>query len=165
MAEALTHDRILELFKETDRRIDRISDTLGTFVEGLVQPKVPELFRERGIEVSEIHHNIQIKKTGLQVAEIDLLLVNAEYSVAVEVKTTLKVQHVDGHLQRLDRLKDNPIRTIKGTTLLGAIAGMSVAEGADKYACRKGLYVLRQKGEIMEIVNDEGFRPQEWQTQ
>ena len=123
-----------------------------------------ELFRKRGIEVSEIYPGVQIKKKGLHVAEIDLLLVNSEYSVAVEVKTTLKTQHVDDHLRRLDRLKDNPTRTIKGTTLLGAVAGMTIAGDADKYAYRKGLYVLRQKGEIVEIANDEAFKPREWQT-
>ena len=62
----------------------------------------------------------------------------------------------------LKKLKKNPIRTLKGTTLLGAIAGMRIEEQADKYAYRQGLYVLKQKGEVVEIANDDKFKPREW---
>ena len=148
--------------KEFDKKIGEISGTLGRFVEGLVEPKLLELFRNRGIEVTEIYHNVEIHKKGMEEAEIDLLLINSDYSIAVEVKTTLKVSDVDDHIKRLEKLKNNPIRVLKGTTLLGAVAGMRIEEQADKYAYRQGLFVLKQKGEIVEIANDNKFKPKEW---
>ncbi|CAN2044196.1 hypothetical protein GMMP13_120030 [Candidatus Magnetomoraceae bacterium gMMP-13] len=40
---------------------------------------------------------------------------------------------------------------------------MSFAEEADKYAYRRGLYVLTLVGEnMLTIVNDNKFRPKEW---
>ena len=39
---------------------------------------------------------------------------------------------------------------------------MVINKGADKFAYRNGLFVLRQSGEIIEIANDESFRPKEW---
>ena len=92
-------------------------------------------------------------------------MINADYSIAVEVKTTLKPVDVDDHLHRLDKLKKNPIRSIKGTTLLGAVAGMKIEGHADKYAYRQGLFVLKQKGEIVEIANDAKFQPKEWKIE
>lgn len=95
-------------------------------------------------------------------AEIDLLLVNSIYSVAVEVKTTLTIGNVNDHIKRLERLQANPIRTIKGTKLLGAVAGMNIKQEAEEHAIQNGLFVLKQKGEIMEVANNKEFRPHEW---
>lgn len=152
-------------FKETDKKIGRIAGTLGSFVEGLVEPKILELFRQRGIDVTEIYPNIVINKKGLEDVEIDLLLANLNYSIAVEIKTTLRVADVNEHLIRLNKLQKNPISPTRGKILLGAIAGMRILESADRYACRKGLFVLKQKGEIMHIANDIKFRPREWIVQ
>jgi hypothetical protein len=47
----------------------------------------------------------------------------------------------------------------------GAVAGMIVEDEADKYAYKKGLFVLRQKGNIVEIVNDNKFQPKVWEVE
>lgn len=149
--------------KEFDKKIGELTGTLGKFVEGLVKPKLLEMFRQKGIDVTDILHNVEIHDAkGQKETQIDLLLINAAYSIAVEVKTTLNVEGVKEHIKRLDRLQKNPKRYVKGTILLGAVAGMVIQEDADKYAYRKGLYVLKQKGEILEIANDNKFKPRKW---
>ena len=54
--------------KEFDERMKKLDgkfgNVLGAFVEGLVEPKLIELFQNRGILVTEIHHNIQIHGKG-----------------------------------------------------------------------------------------------------
>ena len=42
---------------------------------------------------------------------------------------------------------------------------MIVENNADRYAYQNGLYVLRQKGNIVEIVNDTKFQPKEWKVE
>lgn len=42
---------------------------------------------------------------------------------------------------------------------------MIVEQDADRYAYKNGLYVLRQKGNIVEIVNDPSFKPKEWRVE
>ena len=186
MADQLTYEKVLELFKETDRRFNKnlikglnesrkefdermkkldgkFGNVLGSFVEGLVEPKLKELFIARNIPLREVHKNIEIyNDKNEKQAEIDLLLVNKEYSLAVEIKTTLTVEDVKNHIQRLDKLQKYPIRTILNTKLLGAVAGIKIESNADKYAYRQGLFVLKQKGEIVEIANDDKFQPKEW---
>jgi hypothetical protein len=49
--------------------------------------------------------------------------------------------------------------------IYGAVAGMIVEGEANKYAYKKGLFVLRQKGNIVEIVNDFKFKPKEWKVE
>jgi hypothetical protein len=47
--------------------------------------------------------------------------------------------------------------------LVGAMAGMVVPEEARKYAQGKGLYVLEQSGDIVEVAEaPEGFKAREW---
>jgi hypothetical protein len=49
---------------------------------------------------------------------------------------------------------------LSGTRLLGAVAAMIIDQNADEYAIKHGLYVLKQAGNVIEIVNDESFTPQ-----
>ncbi len=46
--------------------------------------------------------------------------------------------------------------------LLGAVAAMVLPDNVGHYAWRKGLFVLAQTGDIVEICNDARFEPQVW---
>ena len=93
-----------------------------------------------------------------------MLLINSNVAVVVEVKSSLSIDDVNEHLERIEKIrKVSPKRIdLSGVTIYGAVAGMIVEGEADKYAYKKGLFVLRQKGNIVEIVNDFKFKPKEW---
>jgi hypothetical protein len=151
--------------KEFDKKIGELTGTLGRFVEGLIEPNILNMFREKGIFVKQTYNNVKIyNEKNEKETEIDLLLINSDYSIAVEVKTTLNIEAVNEHLSRLDRIQTNPPKGTKGTILLGAVCGIRIDEQADRYAYRKGLYVLKQKGEIVKIANDDKFKPKEWKV-
>jgi hypothetical protein len=44
----------------------------------------------------------------------------------------------------------------------GAVAGIEINEGVDRYAYKKGLFVIRPSGDTVEIVNDAQFQPIVW---
>ena len=159
---------------ETDKKIDRLSEEIGRVnkavgdltgkwgksVEGLVAPGAVRIFRERGIEVHQTHTRIEAHKND-DTMEIDVLVVDDEYAVAISVKSTLKVEDVDSHLETLAKFhKFFPYLADK--KILGAVAGVVIDEGAGKYAYRKGLFVITQAGENIKILNDEKFKPKEW---
>jgi hypothetical protein len=148
--------------KEVGKRVDDVTDTLGRFAEEQVRPKILELFRARGIELEETYPRVRVEKNGQYLLEIDLLLVNTIYSVAVEVKNTLRQKDIDDHLERMQKLQQTPSRTIKGTTMYGAVAGMIVTDEVANYAIKKGFYVIKPKGDTVEISNKADFKPKEW---
>ena len=150
--------------KEFNKKIGELTGTWGRFVEELVKPKSVELFRNRGIEVTTIFPGVIGKKDNEDFYQIDLFLINDTQAIAVEVKSTLKVVDVDEHLERLEKIRKYPPKRfdLKGVKLLGAVAAIIIDGDADKYAYKKGLFVLRQKGNIVEIVNDRKFKPKEW---
>lgn len=87
--------------------------------------------------------------------------------MVVEIKSSLSVEDVSEHLERLEKIQEvTPKRIdLSGVTIFGAVAGMIVEQDTDRFAYKKGLYVLRQKGNIVEIVNDPSFKPKEWKVE
>ena len=150
--------------RETSRKVGEITDTLGRFAEHQVRPKILELFRSRNIELEETLSNIVIQREGKFWMEIDLLLVNSIYSIVVEVKNTLRQGDVDYHIERLEKLQKAPNHVVKGTTMYGAVAGMIIAEEVQRYAIKKGLFVIKPKGDSVEISNTSDFKPKGWEV-
>ncbi len=164
-----TADELRESRKAVDIDIRRVSkqiadlgDSLGKFAEEQVRPRLVEMFREKGVYMEEIHSNIVVERNGQYLLEIDLLLVNTIYSVVVEVKHNLKQKDVDEHIERLEKLQLSPSRSIKGTKMYGAVAGMIVNKEVERYAIKKGFYLVKPKGDSVEISNANDFKAKTW---
>ena len=154
-------DKLLtEKFLESKRMVDRLTGKWGTFVEEFVAPGVIRIFNERNIKLNRITRGFKAKRNGTQI-EIDILGVNEEYVVLVEVKSTLSVDDVNEHLARLGKFKTF-FPEYRDYKAIGAVAGIVIEQGADRYAYKKGLFVIAQSGESVKILNDEKFKPAVW---
>ena len=138
--------------KEVNKSIGRLTNRLGEFVEEAVRPAAVKLFRERGIDVHEVHQNISVKRDG-EGLEIDLLVVNNDDAVVID--------DVNDHLKRLEKMK-RLMPHYSGYRILGAVAGMVIPENVAVYSVRKGLYVIGQNGEHLELRNEESFAAKVW---
>ncbi len=161
-----TDKRLEKQFRETDRRIKELSNLFttqwGKLVEALVEPGVLELFQKRGIDVYYASTRVRKKdKDGRVLAEIDILLEDEREAVVVEVKTTVTPEDVDEFLEKLSKFKEI-FSKYRDYRVYGAIAGISFDKGSDRYAYKQGLFVLRSKGGVIEIANDEKFKPKVW---
>ncbi len=145
---------------ETCRRVDALTGKWGRFVEGMVIPAAKTVFAARGIPVHGVNQRMSRTRNGRHM-EIDVLVVNRTHVVAVEVKSTLSVADVREHLDRLATFKEFFLE-YRDYAVIGAVAGMVIEEGVDRFAYRQGLFVLGQHGETVRILNDDGFRPAAW---
>ena len=93
--------------KAVNTSIGRLSNRLGEFVEEAVRPSAVRLFRERGIDVHEVHQNVTSNREG-SAFEIDLLVVNNQDVVAIECKSNLSIDDVNEHLERLEKNQTLP---------------------------------------------------------
>ena len=169
MAEALTFEKVWQMFQETDRKFqetDRkfkelgikfgdLGNRLGEFVEEMVKPACVRLFRERGIVVHEVHSRT-IFTDGKRTMELDLLVVNDNELVAVECKSRLTQEAVERHLVRLSDIKSMAPKYEK-MKIYGAVAGLVIDGDARELAERSGLFVLAQSGDSVTILNPDGF--------
>jgi hypothetical protein len=150
------------MIKATNKQLGAQGNRLGEFVQEMVRPAVVGLFRARNIPVHQVVPNITaFDDNGQFRSEIDLLVVNSETAIAVECKSHLSQADVDEHLERLAIFKDC-FPQYSALTILGAVAAMVMSAEVGRYAYRKGLFVLAQSGEMMEIRNGEGFVPAQW---
>jgi hypothetical protein len=170
-------------FKETDARLDkRIRETdaqikkttkeirqlsalfntqWGKMVEALVEPNALKLFQERGIQVRYVYRRVKSQFNGRSM-ELDILLENENEVVVIEVKSALKVNDVSNFLVQLELFLEFFPR-YRNYRIYGGVAGLSIAEGADRYAYRQGLFVLSAAGGgVASIKNDPSFRPKDF---
>lgn len=156
-------------FSKTDKQLKALAkqlgehgNRLGEFVEERVRPAVVKLFQARGLPVHQVQSNLVAYGDDRQSRmEIDLLVVNTDTVIAVECKSRLSCEDVDEHLVRLASFKDC-FPQYKPYTLLGGVAAMVLAEDVSRHAYRKGLFVLAQSGDGMEIRNEAPFEPTSW---
>ena len=154
-------------FQETDRRIREVNQQIGNlggkwgrFVENMVAPACETLFLNRGIPVHQVSQRVKKRLDG-KTLEIDVLVMNEHHVLVVEVKSSLGVDDVKELIENLRTFRQF-FPEYSQKQLYGAVAGIEIESGADKYAYRQGLFVLAQKGEAVAILNDLDFQPKGW---
>ncbi len=147
-------------FQETSKLVSNLGGQWGLFVENQVAPACERVFGERGIPVQMVSQRVK-KRRGGDTLEIDVLVVNAGHVVVVEVKSSLSVEDVREFLEDLGRFREF-FPEYADWQVHGAVAGMRIEDGADRYAYRQGLFVLAPTGDTVKILNDARFQPKSW---
>jgi hypothetical protein len=146
---------LLESQKETDRKLQKVSDMLGGM--GQNQGDVAEEFffnslvddpHLGGIHFDDISKN-ESKQRGKLQEEYDIVMTNGDAIGIVEVK--YKAHEND--LSKLDRKMRN-FKTLfpvyENYKLYGAIASFHINDDAKKDALERGFFVLQRKGEVVQ---------------
>lgn len=151
-----------QLINATNGKLGKLGNRLGEFVEGLIKPSVVRLFQERGIMVHKVLRDIEASNPNLGLAtQIDLLAINLDTCILIEVKSRLSPEDINDHWERMNKFK--PLfPEYHDKRVLGALAGMVMADEVVKHAYRKGFFVIGQRGEDAVILNDEQFQPSVW---
>ena len=161
-------ERLLkEQGQETDRQIREVNKKIGDlggkwgrFVENMVAPACETIFLKRGIPVHQVSQRVK-KRLDSKTLEIDVLVTNENHVLIVEVKSSLGVNDIKEMIEDLGKF-NTFFPEYSQKQLYGAVAGIEIEEGADKYAYRQGLFVLAQAGETVSILNDSTFQPKNW---
>ncbi len=155
--------RLVELNKASKRAVravDALTTRWGRFVEQLVEPAIVGLFQSRGIDVAQVASRVRSRKQGLAM-EIDIVAINGQEMVAVECKSRLSYDDVNNFISKLERFK-LAFPQYNNFRLYGAVAGIEINEGIDRYAYQKGLFVIKPSGDSVEIINDVNFQASAW---
>jgi prefoldin subunit 5 len=157
--------------KETGRKIDDLGkqmgglhNSFGELAEHLVAPSIAEKFNVLGYHFDSIAPGGKkiMGVRGKVLAQIDLLLENGEYSVAVEVKSRPKEEDITKHITRLETLRQYMDKHHDSRIICGALAGAVFPEIVKEAAIEAGFYVIVQTGDTMQIETPQGFTPREW---
>ena len=168
MAEMRAESRARE--KRIDREFRKAKELFtgkwGMLVESLIEGNLVKQLNKRNIQVHDTDKRVHgcILTTDSQgrkqqkKCEIDIIAQNGKEVVAVEVKTSLNKKDVDKFLETL-KLFTQYWPGYKDNTVYGAVAYLRVQSGAEVYAEKKGLFVIRATGDSSSIVNRPNFKP------
>ncbi|MBF0343747.1 MAG: DUF3782 domain-containing protein [Nitrospirae bacterium] len=150
-------NRLEKMVAQTTNAVDKLTGKWSNFVVGLVLPATKKMFQERGFDIKNIFKGAQSSVEGAEM-EIDIMAVSNQYIVAIEIKSTLGIDDVNQHIERLTKFK-LAFTIYADQIVIGAVAGIVINEGVDKYAYRNGLFVVGQSGDTVKILNDNKFVP------
>ncbi|TAG51524.1 MAG: hypothetical protein EAZ27_13560 [Cytophagales bacterium] len=151
-------------FKKVQKQLSEFSDTLGRLAEEQVKADLSRKFQNWGIPVHAMTTHFVQQNDNLDfIYEVDILIYNTDYVVAIEVKNNLKKDDIDEHLVRMTKLQEFPLPATKGKIVLGGVAGMIIGNGLEKYAESTGFFVIKTSGDSIKIANNKKtFKPREW---
>jgi hypothetical protein len=164
---------IRELQKETERTLNKaiestertlnkaiggLGNTLGSIVENILTPGLPQKFKKLGYKFDRI---ASYKFAEGVYAEIDGMLENGTQAIAVEVKTTLRHADIDNHLIRMEKVRKHADEHGDKRHFMGAIAAINTDDSTKKYALKNGLFVIEPSGEDVKVTKPE-TEPRVW---
>jgi hypothetical protein len=142
---------------ETERTLNKaiggLGKTLGSLVEHILIPGLPQKFKKLGYSFNRI---ATYKFAEGVYAQIDGMLENGEQAVAVEVKTTLRQSDIDDHLNRMEKIRKYADEHGDKRKFMGAMAATITDEATKNYALKKGLFVIEPSGEDVKVTKPEG---------
>jgi len=122
----------------------RLSNKIGSIIESIVIPKIVDKFNEKGFHFDSVSTQTEFLKeeSAGNLTEIDALLENGKFVIAIETKTDMKISDVNKHIKRIEELRSHP--RFKGKKIYGAFTTAISREKPVNYALDKGFYVLLQ---------------------
>jgi flagellar biosynthesis GTPase FlhF len=155
----------LQTIDRLDKQMGELHNRFGELAEHLVAPGIISRFNDLGYHFNDtIAERVKIlDSSGRKIlTEIDLLLQNGDYSIAVEVKSRPTEKDIGHHQRRLEILREHMNRRKDRRKIRGGIAGAVFSEGVKEAVIEAGMYVIEQSGDTMRIHVPEGFKPREW---
>ncbi len=176
---------INRLFKKTDREIEKINKQLsekieklgievgkltdgwGKFTHGLSLPSITEALKESGYEIlGDVEESLKIKINGKVVREIDFLIFarkdGQDYVIIGEAKTSVSSKHIDKLVNEVLPAFGQYYTHLKKAKKIGLISGIRLGKGVERYANRKGVFILAPAGGVLKIRNSRNFKPREF---
>jgi hypothetical protein len=151
-------ERIERLHQQFAKELNGVTDSLSRFSEQTVFPATKRLFKERGIRLNPLYSNMEAHLDGDNM-ETDIIGLGPKCAVLLEVKLRLRQKDVEEFLERkLPRFFDF-FPSFRRPILYGGVAGLSIDKGVDRFAYKRGLFVIGQTGDNVRLLNDKKFKP------
>ena len=153
-------DKAGENLIETQKMVGNLSNRWGEFVEGMVKPGMLRMFQYQNINIEQVYERC-VSHKNFGTMEIDLLGIDGPHVVVVEVKSKLTMKGVRSFIKKLAEFKQF-FPGYSDKHIIGAVAGITIVSNVSSFAYDKGLFVIGQAGEGVNILNNRDFKPKFW---
>ena len=147
--------------KESEKKMKKLENLFtsqwGKLMESLVKGDLIPLLNDRNIHVNDIAKERE-KHIGGETYEFDIIAIDGHEVVAVEVKTTMRLEDVMDFAEKMGKFKQI-FPAYANDNVYGAMAYLKEDEGAAKKAEKCGFFVIRATGSSASIINPKEFMP------
>ena len=141
---------------------DEYGGTYDEFIEELLINAAKRLFIERGYLINRVSSGYYAINDERGMTKINTFAKDEDFIILIEAKSKVNRKDVDEHLKMFSN-SNCPFKEYKKEKkIFGAIAGITFEEDIKKYAKNKGLFVIEQIGDAVQISNDKEFKAREW---
>jgi hypothetical protein len=155
--------RVEREMKELGKQIGGLGNTFGEWAESYFSKKTIDKFCELGYKFTKSGRLEFKDDKGDCFAEADIWMENGEYVMAVEVKSDLRKEYIDEHIERIYKIREYMDARGDSRKILGAVAAMTFRGSCEKYAVKNGLYAVTQSGEnVVLLETPNGWKPKEF---
>ena len=147
---------------DINKRFGEYSNRLGEISEYMIAPNLRDKFNELDFNFQKTSKNTEVSDRQNNIFfEIDYFLENYSKAMLVEVKTKLISDHVNAHIERLEKMRKYADLHGDKRSFFGAVAGVVIPDDIRKLALSHGLFVIEPSGETFKITPPVG-NPKEW---
>ncbi len=160
-------DEMRREHRNLNRQLGEIANKQGRMTEDLVAPSICRILQEVvdcppsygcGLVVRIRKVN---PKARNRTREFDAIAECGDYVLVNETKSSLAPVDIDKLMDTIAIVREY-FPEYKDRKIIGSLATLYVDESLVKYASRKGIIVLAVGEELMDIVNEPGFKPAEF---
>jgi len=152
------HKETEKVLKQTQKQMGDLGNTLGSIVEHILTPGLPQKFKKLGYSFNRISTYKFAEGVWTQV---DGMLENGDTAVVVEVKTTLRETDIDNHIERMEKIRKYADEHGDKRHFMGAMASTVTDDSNRNYALKKGLFVIEPSGDDVKVIKPDG-EPRVW---
>jgi hypothetical protein len=160
-------DEMRSEHRNLNKQLGEIANKQGRMTEDLVAPSICRILQEVvdcppsygcGLVVRIRKVN---PKDRSRTREFDAIAECGDYVLVNETKSSLAPVDIDKLMDTIAIVREY-FPEYKDRKIIGSLATLYVDESLVKYASRKGIIVLAVGEELMDIVNEPGFKPAEF---
>jgi hypothetical protein len=148
--------------KRTDEKIGKLGNRIGDIIESIMTNEIHRQFRKLGYNFTKTSRDIEMLLKDGTALEIDAFVENGDYALAIEVKTKLKTEDINYHIQRMEKLRQYADDRNDKRKYIGAVASPILSENVKEYAFKCGFYVIEVNENTAQILEPDGFTPHIW---
>jgi len=151
--------------QESNKRWGELSNKMGTLVEDIIYPSIPEIFRKAFGQTQEPDCSIRVtrhhRKDRSRRREFDAIASAQDIFLINETRSRLVPSAIPAFIEVLQEAREF-FPEAEGMKVVGALATFHMDASLVRSGERQGLLMLGLGSGLMEILNTSGFEPREF---
>ena len=153
--------------RELNKKLGEIANKQGRMAEDLVAPSICRILLEiLGLPLSyECNQSERVRRRHSKIRgrrrEFDVVAEYGDYVLVVETKSTPKPENIPELLAMTREFRDY-FPEYKDRKFIAGLAMLYADKSLIRYASSKGILILAVGDELMDVMNEPGFKPTEF---